>query len=81
MKNKLFVSFTFVALFGGSHVAAMAQNVAIVNGKAVPLSRVEALTQQVTRSGRQVTPEIQGQIKDEVISREVFVQEAQKTGA
>ena len=55
---------------------AFAQNVAIVNGKAVPLSRVEALVQQVTASGRQVTPEIQAQIKDEVIAREVFMQEA-----
>jgi len=60
--------------------AASAQNVAIVNGKAVPMSRVDALSQQVAKSGRPVTPEIQQQIKDEVITREIFLQEAQKLG-
>ncbi|WP_370632196.1 peptidylprolyl isomerase [Rhodoferax sp. U2-2l] len=57
---------------------AQAQNLAIVNGKAVPLARVQALSQQVARSGREVTPEIEQQIKDEVIAREIFIQEAQK---
>ena len=60
--------------------SSFAQNVAIVNGKAVPKSRVEALAQQVSRSGRPVTPEVESQIKDEVIAREVFMQEAQKKG-
>ncbi|OYU43888.1 MAG: peptidylprolyl isomerase [Burkholderiales bacterium PBB4] len=59
---------------------AFAQNVAIVNGKAVPQSRVDALVQQVTSSGKQVTPEIQAQIKEEVIAREIFMQEAQVRG-
>ena len=60
--------------------SALAQNVAIVNGKAVPTSRVDALAQQIARSGRPVTPEMQAQIKEEVIAREVFIQEAQKLG-
>ena len=59
---------------------AQAQNVAIVNGKAVPTARVEALAQQVARSGRPVTPEMQGQLRDEVIAREIFIQEAQLRG-
>ena len=59
---------------------AMAQNVAIVNGKPVPKSRVDTLATQLTKSGRPVTPEMQGQLKDEVIAREVFMQEAQKRG-
>lgn len=80
MKHKLVSSLALVALMGGLSTAAQAQNVAIVNGKAVPLARVEALAQQVARSGRQVTPEMQQQIKDEVIAREIFIQEAQKMG-
>jgi peptidyl-prolyl cis-trans isomerase C len=60
--------------------AVWAQNVAIVNGKAIPKSRVEALAEQVKRSGRPVTPEMQGQLKDEVIAREIFMQEAQVRG-
>lgn len=80
MKYKLVSSIAIVALMGGLSAMAQAQNVAVVNGKAVPLARVEALSQQVARSGRQVTPEMQQQIKDEVIAREIFIQEAQKMG-
>ncbi len=57
-----------------------AQNIAIVNGKAVPKARVEALSQQLARSGRPVTPDVEAQIKEEVIAREIFMQEAQKRG-
>ncbi|MBX9817779.1 MAG: peptidylprolyl isomerase [Burkholderiaceae bacterium] len=60
--------------------ASMAQNIAIVNGKAVPKSRVDALAEQVKRSGRPVTPEMEGQLKEEIIAREIFVQEAQARG-
>ncbi len=59
---------------------AMAQNIAIVNGKAVPKARADVLTQQVAKSGRPITPEIEAQIKEEVIAREIFLQEAQKSG-
>src|SRR5439155_18990644 len=57
-----------------------AQNVAIVNGKPVPKARVDALASQIARTGRQVGPELQNQLKEEVIAREVFMQEAQKRG-
>ena len=59
---------------------AQAQNLAIVNGKAVPKTRMDALTQQVARSGRPITPDVEAQIKEEVIAREIFMQEAQKRG-
>ena len=58
----------------------MAQNVAIVNGKPVPKARVDALAAQLAKAGRPVTAELQGQLKDEVIAREIFIQEAQKRG-
>ncbi|MDI9330076.1 MAG: peptidylprolyl isomerase [Alphaproteobacteria bacterium] len=57
-----------------------AQNLAIVNGKAVPKTRAEALSQQLARSGRPATPDVEAQIKEEVIAREIFMQEAQKRG-
>jgi peptidyl-prolyl cis-trans isomerase C len=62
--------------------AAWAQNVAIVNGKPVPSARVEALTKQVAAQGQgqPITPEVMRQIKEEVINREVFAQEAIKRG-
>lgn len=59
---------------------AFAQNVAIVNGKAVPKARADALAAQVAQSGRPVTPDLMAQIKEEVIAREIFMQEAQKRG-
>jgi len=63
-----------------SFAAAHAQNIAIVNGKAVPKSRVQALAAQLERSGRAVTPEMEQQLREEVIIREVFLQEAQNKG-
>ena len=59
---------------------AAAQNVAIVNGKPVPKTRVDALAAQLAKAGRPISPEVQGQLRDEVIAREVFMQEAQKRG-
>lgn len=64
----------------GIAVPASAQNVAIVNGKPVPKARVDMLASQLAKSGRPVGPEVQGQLKDEVIAREIFMQEAQKRG-
>ena len=80
MKKQLLSSLVAASVLGVASLSALAQNVAIVNGKAVPASRVDVLAQQVARSGRPVTPEMQGQIKDEVIAREIFMQEAQKRG-
>lgn len=61
--------------------AATAQNIATVNGKPVPKARVETLIQQVTKSGQQQrSPELEAQVKDEVVRREIFMQEAEKRG-
>ena len=68
------------ALMAVTAQSTFAQNVAIVNGKAVPKTRLDALAQQVAKAGRPVTPEMQGQLRDEVIAREVFMQEAEKLG-
>jgi peptidyl-prolyl cis-trans isomerase C len=69
-----------MAVLAAVSMPVFAQNIAIVNGKAVPSSRVEALKQQVERSGRPVTPDMMGQIKEELIAREIFMQEARKRG-
>jgi peptidyl-prolyl cis-trans isomerase C len=41
---------------------------------------VKVLKQQIERSGRQVPAEMEAQIKEEVIAREIFLQEATKRG-
>ncbi len=79
MKKNL-LSLAVSLTVGTFALSALAQNVAIVNGKAVPKERVQALAQQLERSGRPVTPEIESQIKQEVIAREIFMQEAQQKG-
>jgi peptidyl-prolyl cis-trans isomerase C len=61
-------------------LAAQAQNIATVNGKPVPKTRVDVLIQQAERSGQKVGPEIQVQARDQVVLREIFVQEAEKRG-
>ena len=80
MKKKLMSGLVAAALLGTVVLPVSAQNLAIVNGKPVPKERAEALKQQVERSGKPITPEIEGQIKEEVIAREIFMQEAKKRG-
>ncbi len=80
MKKQLLSGLVAAALLGAAALPALAQNVAIVNGKPIPKERVEVLKDQVQRSGREVSPEMEGQIKEEVIAREIFMQEAQKRG-
>ena len=58
MKKQMMFAAVAVAMATVS-LGASAQNVAIVNGKAVPKARVEALAQQLARSGRPVTPDIE----------------------
>ncbi len=76
MKSKTLVALAVLIAAG----AAQAQNIATVNGKAVPKSRVDTLIQQAQRAGQQVGPEVQQQARDQVVLREIFVQEAEKQG-
>ena len=78
MKQVLLTAFTAAVL--GIALPAFAQNVAIVNGKPVPKARLDMLSQQLAKAGRPVSAEQEGQLKDEVIAREIFMQEAQKRG-
>ena len=62
-------------------VPAFAQNVAVVNGKAIPTSRVEAVVKQVVAQGQQPdSPQLRELIKKDLIGREVMMQEAEKQG-
>jgi len=80
MKKQLLKTVAATLVLGAASVGALAQNIAIVNGKPVPKSRVDALAQQLAASGRPVTPDLEPQLKEEIIAREIFMQEAQKQG-
>ncbi len=80
--NSLALRAAFVALSAAlwMPMAAHAQNIAVVNGKAVPKSRVDNLLQQAARAGQKVGPEMEAQAKDQVVLREIFTQEAERKG-
>jgi peptidyl-prolyl cis-trans isomerase C len=59
----------------------MAQNIAVVNGKAIPKSRFDAMIAQIVKQGQQPrTPELEAKVKEELVLREIFAQEAEKKG-
>ncbi len=61
--------------------AVMAQNIAIVNGKAVPKSAADALIAQATKqTGQPATDQLKQQARDAAVMREIFAQEAQARG-
>src|SRR2546422_7752082 len=69
-----------VVLFAAAALPAMAQNLAVVNGKAVPSSRADLMDTQMTSQGQQDAPQLRAMIKEELINREILIQEADKLG-
>lgn len=59
---------------------AMAQNLAVVNGKPVPSSRADAMVKQLAAQGQQDSPQLRSMVKEELINREILIQEADKLG-
>jgi peptidyl-prolyl cis-trans isomerase C len=58
-----------------------AQNVATVNGKAIPSAKVDQMVKQVVAQGKATdSPQLRDMIKKELIGREVLLQEADKQG-
>jgi len=63
-----------------------AQNIAVVNGKAVPKARVDAMLDQIAKQAQpgqpapERTPELEKKVRDEVVLREIFIQEAERRG-
>jgi len=66
-----------VALTAATSTAA---DVAKVNGVAIPESRLDAFVKNATAQGQQDTPELRSRVRDELITREIVVQEALKKG-
>jgi peptidyl-prolyl cis-trans isomerase C len=62
--------------------AALGQSPAVakVNGVTIPQARVDAIMKDMTSQGRPDTPEVREAIKQELINREIVVQEATKRG-
>jgi peptidyl-prolyl cis-trans isomerase C len=61
-------------------VPAFAQNAAMVNGKAIPKARVDEFMKALAAQGRPDTPQTRDLVREELIAREIFTQEADKRG-
>ncbi|MGN6388788.1 MAG: peptidylprolyl isomerase [Burkholderiaceae bacterium] len=68
------------ALLAAVALPVLAQNLAVVNGKPIPSSRVDVMVKQLSAQGQPDSPELRKMIKDELINREILVQEADKRG-
>ena len=70
-----------LALVAVAAAPAFAQNLAVVNGKAIPASRADAVVKQVVAQGQQPdSPQLREAVKKDLIMREVMMQEALKQG-
>src|ERR1700741_3150771 len=68
-----------LALIAVASAPVFAQNVAVVNGKAIPTSRVDAIVKQLVAQGQQQdSPQLRDAIKKDLIGREVMMQEAEE---
>jgi peptidyl-prolyl cis-trans isomerase C len=57
-----------------------AQNLAVVNGKPIPKARADALMKAMEAQGQKRSPEMEQMVKEELINREILMQEAEKRG-
>jgi peptidyl-prolyl cis-trans isomerase C len=60
--------------------AALAQNAAVVNNKPIPTKKVDEFVAALVAQGRPDTPELRAAVREELIARELFAQEAEKKG-
>jgi peptidyl-prolyl cis-trans isomerase C len=70
----------WVLLAAFAAAPAFAQNIAVVNGTPIPKSRADALIGQLVKQGQQDSPQLQQAVRDELINREILMQEAAREG-
>ena len=70
----------FVAALAFGPSLAAAQNIAVVNNKPIPKAKADQVIAQLVKQGQQDTPELQSAVRDDLIRRELLMQEADKKG-
>jgi peptidyl-prolyl cis-trans isomerase C len=70
----------WVLLAAFAAAPAFAQNIAVVNGTPIPTSRADALVKQLVAQGQQDSPQLQQAVREELINREILMQEAAREG-
>lgn len=76
---KAYRSLVAVTLLGAATVA-WAQNIAVVNGKPIPRARADAFVAELVKQGQEDTPQLQALVRQELVDREILVQEAERRG-
>lgn len=76
----LAVALSGLAAFSTLSPPAFAQNIAVVNGKPIPKAKVDEFVALLAAQGRPDSPELRDAIRDELIAREIFTQEATRKG-
>ncbi len=59
---------------------AAAQNIAVVNGKPISRAKADAFVQELIKQGQQDTPQLQALVRQELVDREILLQEAERRG-
>ncbi len=67
-------------VFIGLPNVLVAQTVATVNGKAIPKIKLDQTIAELKQRGQQDSPQLQQVVKDDLIMRELILQEAEKKG-
>src|SRR5689334_25250919 len=84
MKQRVFAAGLVLAAAGLASLPTQAQNIAVVNGKPVPKSRVDTITAQVQKQaaarGQQLPPDFDKLVRDKVVTDEILSQEAERRG-
>ncbi|MGF6771414.1 peptidyl-prolyl cis-trans isomerase C [Paraburkholderia sp. GAS199] len=70
----------WVLLAAFAAAPAFAQNIAVVNGTPIPKARADALVDQLVHQGQQNTPQLQMAVREELVNREILMQEAMRRG-
>lgn len=73
LQNRLLAS-----LFALACLPAFAQTLATVNGKPIPAAQADALVQQLAARGQPDSPQLRAMVKDELVTREILLQEANR---
>jgi peptidyl-prolyl cis-trans isomerase C len=73
-------SHLWVLLAAFAAAPVFAQNIAVVNGTPIPKSRADALVSQLVKQGQQDSPQLQQAVREELINREILMQEAIREG-
>lgn len=73
-------SLLLAALLTSATTMATAQNIAKINGIAIPMARADAMVKEMAAQGQSDSPQLRAAIKEELINREIMVQEASKLG-